>query len=56
MSFKGTHEFDKILTRVSKYISGVHSKASNFTVYSELGIVNIAQLFMKEMVKIILVY
>ena len=51
MSFKGTHEFDKLLTRVSKYISGVHSKASNLTVYSELVIVNIAHLFMKEMVK-----
>ena len=48
MSFKGTHEFDKILTRVSKYISVVHSKASNFTVYSELVIVNIAQLFMQK--------
>ena len=38
MSFKGTNEFDKILTRFSIYILGVRSKASNFAVYSELGL------------------
>ena len=38
MSFKGTNEFNKILTRFSKYILGVRSKASNFYVYSELGL------------------
>ena len=30
MSFKCFNEFDKIYTRFSKYILGVHSKASNF--------------------------
>ena len=37
MSFKCFNEFDKIYTRFSKYVLGVHSKASNFAVYSELG-------------------
>ena len=37
MSFKGHNEFDKIFTRFSKYVLGVHSKASNFAVLSELG-------------------
>ena len=38
MSFKGTNEIDKILTRFTKYILGVHSKASNFALYSKLGL------------------
>ena len=37
MSFKGYNEFDKTFTRFCKYILGVHSKTSNFAVYSELG-------------------
>ena len=37
MSFKGHNDFDKIFTRFSKYVLGVHSKASNFAVFSELG-------------------
>ena len=37
MSFKGHNEFDMIFTRFSKYVLGVHSKASNFAVLSELG-------------------
>ena len=37
MSFKCFNEFDKIFTRFSKYVLGVHSKSSNFAVYSELG-------------------
>ena len=37
MSFKGFNEFDKIYTRFLKYVLGVHSKACNFAVYSELG-------------------
>ena len=37
MSFKGHNEFDKIYTRFCKSVLGVHSKASNFAVYSELG-------------------
>ena len=37
MSFKGFNEFDKIYTRFSKFVLGVHSKASNFAVYIELG-------------------
>ena len=36
-SFKSLNEFDKIFTRFLKYVLGVHSKASNFAVYSELG-------------------
>ena len=36
MSLKCYNEFDKIFTRFSKYVLGVHSKASNFDVYSEL--------------------
>ena len=31
------NEFDKTFTRFCKYILGVHSKTSNFAVYSELG-------------------
>ena len=37
MSFKGFNEFDKIYKRFLKYVLGVHSKACNFAVYSELG-------------------
>ena len=37
MSFKCFNEFDEIYTRVSKYVLGADSKASNFAVYSELG-------------------
>ncbi|MCU7801324.1 MAG: hypothetical protein KZQ70_14625 [gamma proteobacterium symbiont of Lucinoma myriamae] len=37
MSFKGFNDFDKIFTRFSKYVLGVHSKASNFAAFSELG-------------------
>ena len=37
MSYKGHNKFDKIFTRFSKYVLGVHSKASNFAVLSELG-------------------
>ena len=37
MSFKCNIEFDKKITRFSKYVSGVHSKATNFAVFSELG-------------------
>ena len=37
MSFKCFNEFNKIFTRFSKYVLGVHSKSSNFAVYSELG-------------------
>ena len=37
MSFKCNNEFDKIFTRFSKYVLGVHSKATNFAVFSELG-------------------
>ena len=37
MSFKGYNEFDKAFTRFCKNILGVHSKISNFAIYSELG-------------------
>ena len=37
VTFKGQNEFDKIFTRFFKFILGVHSKASNFAVLSELG-------------------
>ena len=37
ITFKGLNEFDKIFTRFSKFVLGVHSKASNFAVLSELG-------------------
>ena len=37
ITFKGQNEFDKIFTRVSTFVLGVHSKASNFAVFSELG-------------------
>ena len=37
MSLKGYNEFDKTFTRFYQYILGVHSKTSNFAVYSELG-------------------
>ena len=36
MSLKCYNEFDKIFTRFSKYVLGVHSEASSFGVYSEL--------------------
>ena len=36
-TFKGQNEFDKMFTRFSKFVLGVHSKASNFAVLSELG-------------------
>lgn len=37
ISIKGQNEFDKIFMRFSKFVLGVHSKASNFAVLSELG-------------------
>ena len=37
MSFKCNNEFNKFFTRFSKYVLGVHSKATNFAVFSELG-------------------
>ena len=37
MSLKSFNDFDKIVTRFSKFVLGVHSKASNFAVFSELG-------------------
>ena len=37
MSFKSNCDFDKIHIKFCKYILGVHSKASNFAVLSELG-------------------
>ena len=37
MSFKSNGEFEIIFTRFSKYVLGVHSKATNFAVYIELG-------------------
>ena len=37
ITFKGHNEFDKIFSRFSKFVLGVHSKASNFAVLSELG-------------------
>ena len=37
ISIKGQTEFDKIFIRFSKFVLGVHSKASNFAVLSELG-------------------
>ena len=37
MSFKCNNEFDNFFTRFSKYVLGVHSKATNFIVFSELG-------------------
>ena len=36
-SFKSNSKFDKIQTRFCKYVLGVHSKACNFAVFSELG-------------------
>ena len=38
ITFKGQNEFDNILTRFSKFVLGVHSKASNFAVLSELSV------------------
>ena len=32
ITFKGKNEFDKIFTRFSKSVLGLHSKASNFAV------------------------
>ena len=37
ITFKGQNEFDKTFTRFSKFVLGVHSKTSNFAVFSELG-------------------
>ena len=37
ISFKGFNEFNKLHTRFCKFVLGVHSKAMNFAVYSELG-------------------
>ena len=37
MSFKCNNEFDNCFTRFSKHVLGVHSKATNFAVFSELG-------------------
>lgn len=37
ITFKGQNDFDKLFTRFSKFVLGVHSKASNFAVLSELG-------------------
>ena len=37
LALKNTNEFDKIYMRFSKYVLGVHSKASNFAVICELG-------------------
>ena len=34
--FKGQNDFDKSFTRFSKFVLGVHSKASNFAALSEL--------------------
>ena len=36
VTLKGQNEFDKIFTEFSKFILGVHSKASNFKKLSEL--------------------
>ena len=36
MSFKNNTEFDKIHAKFCKYVSGVHYKACNFAVFSEL--------------------
>ncbi|MCU7801431.1 MAG: hypothetical protein KZQ70_15200, partial [gamma proteobacterium symbiont of Lucinoma myriamae] len=37
LTLKNTNEFDKIYMRFCKHVLGVHSKASNFAVISELG-------------------
>ena len=37
LKLKNTNEFDKTYMRFSKQVLGVHSKASNFEVVSELG-------------------
>ena len=37
LTFKGQNDFDKLYTRFLKFVLGVHSKASNFAVFSELG-------------------
>ena len=37
LTLKNTNEFDKTYMRFSKQVLGVHSKASNFAVVSELG-------------------
>ena len=37
MSFKSNTEFDKMYTKFCKYVLGVHYKACNFAVFSELG-------------------
>ena len=36
ITFKGQNEFDKIFARFSKFVRGVHSKAPNFAVLSEM--------------------
>ena len=37
MSLKSNNEFDKVHIKYCKYVLGVHSKACNLAVYSELG-------------------
>ena len=37
LSFKSNTELDKIHARFCKYVLGVHSKACNYAVFSELG-------------------
>lgn len=37
LSFTGRSDYDKIHARFCKYVLGVHSKACNFSVFSELG-------------------
>ena len=37
MSFKSNTEFDKLHAKFCKYLLGVHNKACNFAVFSELG-------------------
>ena len=36
ITFKGQNELDKIFARFSKFVLGVHSKAPNFAVLSEM--------------------
>lgn len=37
MSYKSNTKFDKIHAKFCKYVPGVHYKACNFAVFSELG-------------------
>ena len=37
LTLKNTNEFDRTYIRFCKYVLGVHSKACNFTIISELG-------------------